>query len=397
VKQRTEKIKRGAIKVTRVETFVVDASWRDYLFVKVTTDNGLVGWGEGTSGKEFVVAEAVRTLADRFVIGMNPFNIEGLCAKFFQVERSLMFSALAAVEMALWDVVGKACGEPVVNLVGGKVRDRVRAYANGWAFGLLDDLPALQKQAHKVVALGFRAMKFDPFTRGLPCGGRELGKQELRKATKRVAAVRKAVGTDVDLMIECNGRFTVGMALETIKALQEFDPVFFEEPIPSLNAASMAWVTAAASALGARVATGEHLGSCYGFQELLSRNAAHVVQPDIGRNGGFLETKKVAAMADACYVSVAPHNCNGPGQHVAHIHLCANIPNFLILESWVPFEHLPWRKDLTRGEPAFVDGDYVVPDSPGWGVEFNESEIRRRVSSPGRPRTGKFGSLIQSR
>jgi len=372
-------------KVASVEPFVVDAGRRNYLFVKITTDSGVIGWGDGSlTWKEFAVAQLVRDFGQRYVVGMDPFRIEDLWFKLYQIEHNVgpaMYSAMAGLEMALWDVVGKICGQPVVNLVGGPLRTRIKTYANGWYRGLLDDLAGLQDQARKVVALGFRAVKIDPF--GLTV--REMDRVQLRRARAVIAAIRQAVGPDVDILIECHGRFSVGMALEAIKAMQEFEPLFCEEPIPAHNVESLAWITRAASAFGGRIATGEHTQSRFGFRDLLSRQAAHVIQPDVIYTGGFMETKKVAAMAEAAYISVAPHNFDTPGRLAASIHLCANIPNFLILETWAQFD-VPWRKQLTLGEPKFEAGDYIVPSSPGWGVEFNEEELRRR------PGTNNFGN-----
>ncbi|MHB8589971.1 MAG: mandelate racemase/muconate lactonizing enzyme family protein [Candidatus Dormibacteraceae bacterium] len=323
----------GELIVHSVDTFLVNAQWRNFLFVKITTTNGIVGWGEGTLGwKEFAVERLIREFSDRYVIGMDAFRIEDLWFKLYQIEHNLgpvMYSAMAGLETALWDVVGKFCGQPVVNLVGGKVRDRVKAYANGW-YGDVQDLDRLRKQAERVVSMGYLALKLDPFG----AGGRELTKSELRRARETVAAVRDVVGPDIDILIECHGRFSVGVALEAIRAIKEYEPLFFEEPIPAGNMDSQAWVTHAASALGARVATGEHTYARFGFEALLSRQAAHVIQPDLVYSGGFMETKKIAAMAEAHYVSVAPHNCDGPGKLACSVQLCANIPNFLILESF---------------------------------------------------------------
>lgn len=369
-------------RVKNVKTFVVDASWRNFLFVKITTDDGLVGWGEGTLGwKEFAVEELIREFADRYVVGMDIFRIEDLWFKLYQIEHNVgpvMYSAMAGLETALWDLVGKACGQPVINLVGGKVRDRVKAYANGW-YGAVDDLDRLQQQAEKVLALGYLALKLDPFG----SGGREMTSADLRKAHHVVEAVRRTVGPDIDILIECHGRFSVGMALEAIRSLLEFRPLFFEEPIPPNNAASQGMVTHAAAAMGARVATGEHTYARYGFAELLSHEGAHVIQPDMAYSGGFMELKKIAALAEAGYVSVAPHNCDGPGKLAASVQLCANIPNFLLLETFADFD-VPWRAELTIGGPKFEGGYYSVPAAPGWGFEIDEKVA---VEHPGDPKS----------
>jgi galactonate dehydratase len=365
--------------VERVETFVVDGGWRNFLVVKITTDDGVVGWGDGTLGwKEFAVESLIHEFADRHLVGHDPFRIEDLWFRLYQVEHNtgpVMFAAMAGLETALWDIVGKICGQPVVNLVGGVLRDKVRVYANGW-YADMRDHAKLRERVKHVVELGYTAMKFDPFG----AGGREMPKSDLRAAVKAVEAVRDAAGPDIDLLIECHGRFSVGTAIEAIKAMQQFDPLFCEEPIPAHNMDSQAWVTQAASAMGARVATGEHTYSRFGFQEMLQKQAAHVIQPDLVYSGGFMETKKIAAMAEAHYISVAPHNCDGPGRLIASIHLCANIPNFLILETFADFD-VPWRKQLLKsGEPQLVGGHYLAPSSPGWGYEVDEDVA---LSHPG--------------
>lgn len=366
--------------VESVETFVVDGAWRNFLIVKVVTNDGVVGWGDGTLGwKEFAVESLLHEFADRHLVGRDPFRIEDLWFKLYQVEHNtgpVMFAAMAGLETALWDIVGKVCGQPVVNLVGGVLRDKVRVYANGW-YADMHDLPKLRERVKKVVAMGYTAMKFDPFG----AGGREMSRKDLRTAAKAVEAVRDAAGPDVDLLIECHGRFSVGTAIEAIKAMQPYEPLFCEEPIPAHNIDSQAWVTKAASAMGARVATGEHTYSRFGFNEMLQKQAAHVIQPDLVYAGGFMETKKIAAMAEANYVSVAPHSCDGPGRLIASIHLCANIPNFLILESFADFD-VPWRGDLVkRGNPVLEDGYYSVPTSPGWGYEIDEEVAKAHPGS----------------
>jgi galactonate dehydratase len=370
----------GGRTVERVETFVVEAGWRNFLIVKITTNDGVVGWGDGTLGwKEFAVESLVKEFAERYLIGKDPFRIEDLWFRLYQIEHNtgpVMFSAMAGLETALWDIVGKVCNQPVVNLVGGMLRDRIRVYANGWYTSVKDE-GRLRESVRHVMALGYTALKFDPFG----AGGREMSRSDLRAACHAVETVRDEAGPDVDILIECHGRFSVGTAIEAIKAMQPYQPLFCEEPIPAHNMDSQAWVTKAASAFGARVATGEHTYSRFGFQEMLNKQAAHVIQPDLVYAGGFMETKKIAAMAEASYVSVAPHNCDGPGRLMASIHLCANIPNFLILETFADFD-VAWRKDLVRsGNPVLEDGCYRVPSAPGWGYEIDEEVAKAHPGS----------------
>jgi galactonate dehydratase len=366
--------------IKSVETYLVDGGWRNFLFVRIETAGGVEGWGEATLGwKEFAVAQLVNELGAIHVVGKSPFDIERVWFTLFQSESNIgpvILSAMAGIEMAMWDIAGKLCGQPVVNLVGGAIQTRVRAYANGW-YSEVEDPDALRAAAAGVVAKGYTALKFDPFG----AGGRELDKAELRKARAIVAVVRDEVGPDVDIMIECHGRFSVGTALEVIRALVEYEPFWFEEPIPAKSVKSQAWVTEGATALGARIATGEHAYSRFEWQDMLRERACHIAQPDLVYSGGFMETKKIAAMAEAGYVGVAPHNCDGPGRLAASVHLCANMPNYVILETFEDFD-VAWRRSLTIDGPRLVDGYYEVGDSPGWGYA-----IDRKVAAehPGRP------------
>lgn len=366
--------------VELVETFVVNGAWRNFLIVKVTTNDGIIGWGDGTLGwKEFAVESLVHEFADRHLVGRDPLRIEDLWFRLYQVEHNtgpVMFAAMAGLETALWDIAGKIAGQPVVNLVGGMIRDKIRVYANGW-YKDMHDFPKLRERVKHVVGMGYTAMKFDPFG----AGGREMSRSELRAAAKAVEVVRDAAGGDVDLLIECHGRFSVGTAIEAIKAMQPYEPLFCEEPIPAHNIDAQAWVTQAASAMGARVATGEHTYSRFGFNEMLQKKGTHVIQPDLGYTGGFMETKKIAAMAEANYISVAPHNCDGPGKLMASIHVCANMPNFLILETFADFD-VAWRKQLVKGgEVEMQGGYYPVPTGPGWGYEIDEEVARANPGS----------------
>ena len=365
------------MKVKSVDVIMTAAAWRNFLFVKIETDSGLVGWGEGTLGwKESAVRELVLDFGRRYVVGQDPFDIEDLWFKLYQIEHNtgpVMFSAMAGIEMALWDIVGKACGQPVYNLVGGKMRNKVKAYANG-RYSNTKDLEELADKAAKVVSRGYKALKFDPFGPG----GRHIVRSDLRRACQTVEVVRDAVGEDVDILLEFHGRFSPSMALEAIRAMVPYHPGWCEEPIPAHNNESMAQVVAASPLT---IATGEHIYSRFGFLDLLQRKAAHVVQPDITYSGGFLETKKIAALAEAHYVTVAPHNCDGPLKAVASIHLAANIPNFLILETFQDYD-VPWRSELTSGTPNVIDGYYEVPTAPGWGVEVNERVAAEHPEDP---------------
>ncbi len=365
------------MKVIKVEVFLVGAAWRNFTLVKIETDSGIVGWGEGTLGwKETAVRELIEDFSRRYLIGQDPFDIESLWFKLYQIEHNtgpVMYSAMAGIETALWDIVGKACGQPVYNLVGGKVRTKVKAYANGW-YTSRNDLVELAERANDVIGRGYQAMKFDPFGPG----GREITPSELRRSCKAVESLRKTVGDDVEILLEFHGRFSPGMALEAIRAMVPYHPTWCEEPIPAHNDEAMGQIVAVSPL---RVATGEHTYSRYGFLSLLRQNGAHIIQPDLVYSGGFLESKKIAAMAEAYYVSVAPHNCDGPLKTIASVHLCANIPNFMILETFEDYD-VPWRNDLLTDAPRVTNGYYEVPTAPGWGVTVNEEVIAGHPGDP---------------
>jgi galactonate dehydratase len=249
------------MKITNVEVFLTGAAWRNFILVKLTTDSDLIGWGECTLGwKETAVRELILDFGRRYVVGQSPFDIEDLWFKLYQVEHNVgpvMLAAMTGIETALWDIVGKACGQPVYNLVGGKVRTRIKAYANGW-YGYGGNPGKLADQAREVVGRGYQALKFDPFGPG----GREISRADLREAAKRVETVRKVIGDETDLLLEFHGRFSPIMALEAIRAMVPFSPSWCEEPIPANNSESMAQVV---SASPIRIATGEHVYGRFGF------------------------------------------------------------------------------------------------------------------------------------
>lgn len=365
------------MKITNVEVTLTGARWRNFSFVKLTTDEGIVGWGDATlEWKESPVRDLVLDYGRRYLIGQDPFDIEDLWFKLYQVEHNtgpIMYAAMAGIETAMWDIVGKATRQPVYNLIGGKVRKKIKVYANGW-YPDSDDLGVWASRALEVVGRGYKAMKFDPFGPG----GRELSNPELKHACKVVEAVRNAVGEDISLLLEFHGRFSPGMALEAIRAMTPYKPGWCEEPIPAHSHESMAQVVAGSPL---RIATGEHTYSRFGFLDLLWRKGAHIVQPDIIYSGGLLESKKIAAIAEGFYVSVAPHNCRGPLGTVIAMHLCANIPNFMILETFEDYD-VPWRCDLTPGTPRVKDGYYDLPVGSGWGVDVDEDLIRAHPEDP---------------
>ena len=327
------------MKITDLKVFQTHGGHGNWTFVKLYTDSGLTGVGESSIERHApVVARALESFKD-FLVGRDPFQIEeiwnSLFKQTFWYGQLITLAALSGVEQALWDIKGKHFGMPVYDFLGGKLRGKVRAYANAWAFkaielGGIEDKPeSIAKNAAATVAAGFTALKWDPFRRG----GQVISKAEEKYAIASVKAVREAVGPDIDLLIECHGRFNMWSAIRMAQKLEPFDPFFYEEPIPPDNVDAMAEVQ---RAINIPIATGERLYNRWEFRPLFEKQAARIIQPDICHAGGILELKKIAAMAEAYYVSVQPHNSNGPISTVASLHLDACIPNFIIQELFYP-------------------------------------------------------------
>jgi galactonate dehydratase len=275
----------------------------------------------------------------------------------------IAMSAIATIEMACWDIVGKALGQPVYKLLGGAVRDRIKAYANGW-YTVERTPEEFHAAAKRVIAKGYRALKFDPFGAGFY----ELDLAEKRRVIELVEAVRDAVGPDAEILIEMHGRFNPVTAIEMSRELERFKPSWGEEPVPPENLAAL---KKAAAKINIPIATGERIHTRYEYRELLELQAADYIQPDITHFGGILETKKLAAWAENYYVLVAPHNVGGPISTAAALHFAASTPNFKIQEHFNDFAD-DWVKAVAPGNPEVVDGYFALPQGPGLGVKFDE-------------------------
>ena len=325
------------MRIKDVKTFLVGGSWRNWLIVKVETDEGLHGVGEGTlEGKSATVATAVEELK-RYLVGQDPFAIEKhyqeMYRRAFYAGGAVLMSAISGVETALWDLKGKALGVPVYELLGGRTRERVKLYANAWYRPGMS--PAqFAEAARAVLDLGVQGLKFNPWSGRPGIDFYRLDNHILHSGVEAVGAVREAAGPNVDLYIDCNGIFnTAGNAVRAARAVEEYDIGFLEEPVPHENLDAMADVR---SKTNIPIATGERLFTIFSFQQLLARRGADVVQPDMSHCGGMLEARKIAAIADAHYVPVAPHNPNGEVSYAAAVQLAACIPNFLTLEHFPP-------------------------------------------------------------
>jgi galactonate dehydratase len=287
---------------------------------------------------------------------------------------SLVNSAISGIEQALWDIKGKALGAPVWSLLGGKCRQKVRIY-QGVGGSTPDELA--ENGVRLIEQYGYTALKMNPHP---PDGERLPWNAVLRGAAERMAALREKVGPDIDIGVDPHARiFEPVRALQMAQALQPYQPFFFEEPIRPENADALARLRAQVEI---PIATGETLYTKFEFRDLLVRDAVDILQPDVCCAGGILECKKIAAMAEAFYCSVAPHNPMGPLATVVNVHLAACTPNFLILE-YVPDDR-PIRSELLL-EPLRPEAGYLpLPEKPGWGVELNEEAFEQHPFRPWR-------------
>jgi len=353
------------MKITNITTYLMHAghpsakSWsaRNWLFVKVHTDEGLYGVGEA-SGWPRVVQTAIADLTP-ILIGDDPFQVERLCQKLLVAMMGhgmtgvVGSGAMTGIEMALWDIKGKALGVPVHQLLGGKMRDTIRLYTHA------RDADAGEQMA----ARGYTALK---------AGG-------IAGLVNRVDAMRDRLGTEIDLMVDVHGPpwMTARDAIALGKELEPYDLLFYEDPVAPEDIEALARV---ADAVGIPIAAGERHSLIHGVRQLIEREIVDVIQPDTGRAGGLLQMKKMAALAEAHYIGFAPHDGSlGPVAEMAAVHLLSTLPNFLILE------HLevdcPQRYEVMTGQPVVRDGAIVVPDAPGLGVDLVEEAIAKYPST----------------
>ena len=373
-----------AVKIVSITTRVVNAEMRNWVFVRVETDQpGLYGWGEATlEWKTRAVAGAVEDLAP-LLIGKDPRDIEQLVRimkkQSFWRLGVIGMSAVSGIEIALWDILGKSLDVPVWRLLGGKVRDKVAVYTH---LGLGDmravyesmDAEPLVQRARDVVDKGYKAFKavFIPYTHF------HAPLAEIDKVARLMEALRSAVGPSVEIMIDFHGRTaSVGAALAYIEALEPGRPMFVEEVLPPGDTAGL---IAIAAKTKVPLATGERLVDRIEFNELFQSRAIDIAQPDICHCGGLLEAKKIAAMADACSIGVAPHNPLGPIAGVAALHFAVSTPNHIIQEEMVGA--VPWYFDVVQGPIRMVDGCWEVPEAPGLGIEVNEKACAAHPFAP---------------
>ncbi len=370
------------MKISRLTPMVLGTPWRNLTFLKVETDEGLVGVSEGRNvNRTEALLGYLEHAAKRYVLGADPFEIERLVQRMFVEDfariEEISGMGIALVEIACWDIIGKALGQPVYRLLGGAVRDRLKAYANGW-YTVERTPDAFHEAAKNVVARGYRALKVDPFGAGFY----EMERAEKNRSISLVEAIRGAVGPDVEILIEMHGRFSPATAIELARELEPFKPSWVEEPVPPDNHEAMA---KAAAKINIPVAAGERVHTRFEVRRLLELGCLDVLQTDVTESCGLLEGKKIAAMADAYYVTFAPHNVGGPVSTAACLHLAATVTNFKIQEHFNDFVDA-WVKRAASGPgyPEVKDGYFGLPGGPGLGVTLDEDFIRDHPMTPER-------------
>jgi galactonate dehydratase len=368
-----------AIKITGVKTVVVNAEMRNWIFVKVLTNqDGLYGWGEASlNWKTRAVSGTIEDL-EPLVLGRDPRDIEQLLRilnKHSYYRLGIIgATAISGIEHALWDIFGKSLGLPVWRLLGGRVRDKVRVYTH---LGLGDmravyetfDEGALADKALAVVEKGYDALKvvfipYSHFSADIP-GRKHVG--------RLMRVLREAVGDKVDIMIDFHGRpASISAALQFIEELAPYRPMFCEEPVQPGDPEALRLITERAPC---PIASGERLVGFKEFEPLFQTKALHIVQPDLNHTGGILEGKRIAAAAEQAFMGVAPHNPNGPVAGAAALHFDVSTPNFVIQEEMSGA--VPWYDDVVTTPMRRTGSYWAVPDQPGLGVEINEVEAAK--------------------
>jgi galactonate dehydratase len=364
------------MKITAVKSYAVHPGWRkNLIFVKVETDAGIHGWGEAYSqyDRDTAVMAQLNALGP-YMVGRSPFDIkhftqfafDDYAARRGSVE---LFCAISGIEQAMWDIVGKAAQQPVYNLLGGKYREKIRVYANGWSYGMKEP-DDYARAAEKVVKMGFTAMKFDP----LPAPWRTyIPKEHEKRAVRVVKAIRDAVGPDVDLLIEQHRRLAPMHAIRLDRQLAEFDLYWMEESCQAEYPDELALIR---RETGIPMVIGEATYTKTGFRPLLEKRSADILNPDVACVGGILELKEIAAMAESFLVAMSPHNYNSTLVALAStVHASATMPNFIITEYFLPFVEFCDRISPNQLKPK--NGYIELPTAPGLGVDVLEEELKK--------------------
>jgi galactonate dehydratase len=366
------------MQVAQVTPFLVDTGGsKSWLFVKLETDQGLVGWGEAYTqqARDAAMLAHLKEMG-KFLVGRSPFAIKHFSSVMYldyALRRPAMdfWSALSALEQAMWDIVGKACAQPIYNLLGGPCRDRVRVYANGWSEQATTP-DQYAERARDVVARGFTGLKFDPFTNPWRT---HIGRVEEDLAVERVRAVREAVGPGVEILVEVHRRLAPNEAIRIANRLEPLRPFWYEEPIDAEDIDGLAEVRRRTSL---PIVTGEALYSKAQFAQVFARRAADILNPDVCNCGGILALKEIASAAEPWHVTVAPHNYNSTTVGLAStLQVSACIPNFLITEYFVNFESV--GSEIAHNTFEVVDSFIQLPTTPGLGIELDEAALVRHA------------------
>ncbi|MBN1686103.1 MAG: mandelate racemase/muconate lactonizing enzyme family protein [Spirochaetales bacterium] len=377
------------MKVTGLKTMVVEAEkpyvgGRYFLFLELATDEGITGIGERIAGSGYTnnlkdIQTHVRLLEEfvgLFVIGQNPLNIELIWDNMYGTRHDLRHPSLfatpviSAIDMALWDIAGKAAGMPIYNLLGGRYREKIRAYAYMPNEGVVEHPEKAGDVAVKLIEEGNSACKIDPFMPLHPI--RDIPIWEIENAAKIFENIRKAVGNKLEVAIGTHGQLTTYSAIRVADFLEPYHPFWFEEPVMPENIEEMARVAAHTSI---PIATGERLVTKYEFARVLEKQAAQIIQLDVGQCGGITEAKKIAGMAEAHYAVIAPHMYCGPVAAAAAIQIDTCSPNFMIQEA----NQGPLHKKLFKEPLVFENGFIIPPEGPGLGVEFDEDVLEAHL------------------
>jgi len=380
------------MKITDVKTWVVGnpppgIGGKYFIFVKLTTDSGVAGYGEAYNATfgPHVTARMIEDCAARYLVGRDPHDVEAFFRRayssgFTQRPDVSMMGCVSALEIACWDIIGKEAGKPVYKLLGGRVHETLRSYTYLYPHSgsvhtedapernVYNDPDLAAECAALYVREGFDAVKLDPAGPYTAFDGHQPRLVDIDLSARMLKAIREAVGTKADILFGTHGQFTASGALRLARAIEPYDPLWFEEPVPPDMPEVMAEV-----ARGTRIpiATGERLTTKWEFARVIENRAASILQPNLGRSGGILETKKIAAMAEAYHIQVAPHCYCGPIVGAANIQLAVTLPNFLILESLRQWDG--FHATLLKRKIEWQDGHVIPSGEPGIGVELDEA------------------------
>ena len=379
------------MKVTGLKTMVVEAEapyigGRYFLFLELQTDEGISGIGERIAGSAYTdhlsdLKSQIRLIEEfvgQFVLGENPLNIELIWDRMYGTRHDLRHPSLystpviSAIDMALWDIAGKAANQPIYNLLGGRYHERLRAYAYMPSDGIRERPEKAGEVAERLLAEGNSACKIDPFMPLYPI--RDISLSEIEHAGRIFESIRNAVGNRLEVAIGTHGQMPTYSAIRVAKFLEPYNPFWFEEPVMPEKVEEMARIAAHTSI---PIATGERLVTKYEFARVLEQQAAQIIQLDVGQCGGITEAKKIAGMAEAHYAMIAPHMYCGPVAAAAAIQIDTCSPNFLIQEANVG----PLHRKIFK-EPLVVENGYITPPTgPGLGIEFDEDVLQAHLVS----------------